>query len=69
MQLKSDILYNSIYVMTKYLCKDCFTDYIRCQCESIFTVRELRQFCGNPASHLKFLIPLLPFPRDSLLGL
>jgi hypothetical protein len=68
MQLKADILYNSIYVMTKYLYKACFTDYIRCQCESIFTVRELREFCGNafslresrPVPHLKFVIPL-PF--------
>jgi hypothetical protein len=68
MQLKANILYNSIYVMTKYLYKACFTGYIRCQCESIFTVRESR-----PVPHLKFLIPLPPvpagFPRDSLLGL
>ncbi len=28
MQLKADILYNSIYVMTKYLYKAYFTDYI-----------------------------------------
>jgi hypothetical protein len=50
--------------------KACFTDYIRCQCESIFTVRELREFCGNafslrksrPVPHLKFLIPLPPVP-------
>jgi hypothetical protein len=57
-------------VMTKYLYKTCFTDYIRCQCESIFTVRELREFCGNafslresrPVPHLKFLIPLPPVP-------
>jgi hypothetical protein len=70
MQLKADILYNSIYVMTKYLYKACFTDYIRCQWESIFTVRELREFCGNafslresrPVLHLKFLIPLPPVP-------
>ena len=70
MQLKADILYNSIYVMTKYLYKACFTGYIRFQCESIFTVRELREFCGNafslresrPVPHLKFLIPLPPVP-------
>ncbi len=36
--------------MTKYLYKACFTDYIRCKCESIFTVRELRQFCGDAFS-------------------
>ncbi len=66
--------------MTKYLYNACFTDHIRCQCESIFTVRELREFCGNtfslqescPTPHLKFLIPLSPVtagfprvPRDS----
>jgi hypothetical protein len=71
MQLKADVLCNSIYVMNKYLYKAYFTDYIRCQCESIFTVRELRQFCGNafflresrPVPHLKFLIPLPPRSR------
>ncbi len=36
--------------MTKYLYKACFTDFIRCQCESTFTVRELREFCGNAFS-------------------
>ncbi len=40
--------------------KACFTDYIRCQCESIFTVRELRE--SRPVPHLKFLIPLPPVP-------
>ncbi len=39
--------------MTKYLYKACFTDYIRCQCESIFTMRELREciFLAGIPSH------------------
>ncbi len=56
MQLKADILYNSIYVMTKYLYKACFTDFIRCQWESIFCsagvaaiLRECIFFAGIPS--------------------
>jgi hypothetical protein len=68
MQFKADILYNSIHVITKYLYKVCFTDYIRCQCESIFTMRELREFRGNPVPHLKFLIPLPSIPAGIPFG-
>ena len=44
------IWYKWIYLWLNTYIKVCFTVCIRCQRESIFTLRELRQFCRNAFS-------------------